>query len=404
MARSATEAVKAAATGRAEKKAPTIFDLFEDPRVKKALAAVAGKYLTPEAFLRLAINAIKKTPKLLQCDPHSLLGAFMTTAALDLEPNTVRQEAWLIPFENSRKVGAEWVKIMECQFQIGARGFVTLGYRSPLIKKLHAAAVYGGDVFEAEEGSEAFLRHRVGLDKRGPLRASYSFARLENGDMSSIVLPLSEIHKIRARSETWKTLTNRVENAQSDKDKRYNQNKLDDTPWVMWEGEMAAKSATKRHAKILPLHAGDPMQAAAQIDDDADAGIIDMGAMIDPDVVRSVVVDGGDAPRLEDDPSPGVGGEAFGTREQRETIDSETGEVKKTAPAAKKTASAPAPAPAPAAAKDPGGPSFTVAQYLTQVNDAKSKDDAATALDLARSEHGEASKPVQEAFLKKWGV
>mgnify|MGYP000090093164 CR=1 FL=1 len=139
--------LRAAATGQAPQPPKTIFSYLDDPRVKAGIAAVAGKYLTPERMLRLCVMAVKKTPKLAQCDPQTVLGAMMTSAALGLEPNTVQQQAFLIPYNTRRKVGNEWVDHLECQFQIGYRGFLTLMHRSPLIGSCQAEAIHEADRF-----------------------------------------------------------------------------------------------------------------------------------------------------------------------------------------------------------------------------------------------------------------
>src|SRR3546814_731473 len=89
-------------TGGAETPKTIIGYLRDDPRIEKGIAAVAGKYFTPEKFLSLAVNAVKKTPKLAMCDPQSVLGAFMASAALGLEPNTIQQQAFLIPYKKSK--------------------------------------------------------------------------------------------------------------------------------------------------------------------------------------------------------------------------------------------------------------------------------------------------------------
>ncbi len=110
----------------ATKSPPTIFDFLEHAEVKKGIAAVAGKYLTADRMLRLCVNAVKKTPRLAECDPKSVLGAMMTSAALGLEPNTVQQQAFLIPYKKRVKVGDNWIDTYDCQFQIGYRGLSPL--------------------------------------------------------------------------------------------------------------------------------------------------------------------------------------------------------------------------------------------------------------------------------------
>lgn len=290
---------------KAGNKAPakrTIFDLLEDPRMQKAIAAVAGQYFTADRFVRLAINAIRKTPKLAQCDPQSVLGAFMASAALGLEPNTVQQQAFLIPYDKrGRLPSGEWGVVgTECQFQLGYRGFITLAHRSPHIDNIFAEAIHEGDLFDHLMGSESFLKFKKELRDRGALVGSFCYTKLASGTELATVLPLEEIHKIRSRSETYNALIRNVENASDQKARSKAQQKLDETPWIMWEDDMAAKSAIKKHAKQLPLAAGEAISAAAALDDEGRT--IDLAAMADPDVARGVVHDGYAPPEPADEP------------------------------------------------------------------------------------------------------
>jgi recombination protein RecT len=295
-----SQALKAVATGQVARTPRTIFDYLDDKRVRDGLTAVAGKFLTADRMLKLCINAVKKTPLLMKCDPQTVLGAMMTSAALGLEPNTIQQQAFLIPYKKRVKVGNEWIDAYECQFQVGARGFVTLAYRSPYIKSLAAEAIHDGDVFEHELGSETFLRYAKTLRSRGPLIGAFSHVVLKEGGESACVLPLDEILKIRERSETFRALRRAIDTAESAKDKARAEEKFAETPWVMWEDDMATKSAIKKHAKLLPIASSDALLAAADIDNRGEAGgSIDLKALADPDAVRAVVGDGMEAPALE---------------------------------------------------------------------------------------------------------
>ncbi|MDS1141748.1 recombinase RecT [Pusillimonas sp. SM2304] len=303
-------------TGEAQPQRTILGYLRDDPRIEKGIAAVAGKYFTAEKFLSLAVNAVKKTPKLAMCEPQSVLGAFMASAALGLEPNTVQQQAFLIPYkksaprkdQNGRNVTGPdgkwvWDEIYECQFQVGYRGFITLAHRSPVIRSIQAEAIHAGDLFEHMVGTEAFLKYRKALKDRGDLIGAFSYVRLDGGDEMAVVLPLDEILKIRSKSETYNSLARKVEEADKQKEKQKAERNLEETPWVMWFDDMAAKSAIKKHAKQLPLTSGDPINAAAALDSGADANVIDLAAMADPDVAREVVENGYEPPALEDDPS-----------------------------------------------------------------------------------------------------
>jgi phage RecT family recombinase len=296
----------AARTEDTKLKPKTIFDLLADLRVQKGLADVASRYLDSERLLRLCVNAVKKTPKLARCDTGSLLGSMMTSAALGLEPNTVTQEAFLIPYENRRQIDGTWRTVTECQFQIGYRGWIRLADRAGY-RRLQAQAIHAGDLFEHVQGSEVFLKYRKALKERGALIGSFCHT-LRDGLELCTVLPLEEIHKIRGRSQTWRSLEKALRDAEAGGNEGAiikARQKYDDTPWVLWEDDMAAKSAIKKHCKTL---AGDgntqlratQLSAAASIEDMSLEGVLDLSAMTDPEVVKSTVEDGIDPPALED--------------------------------------------------------------------------------------------------------
>lgn len=416
-------ALRAAATGERPPESRTIYRLLSDPKIQAGLAAVAGKFMTKDRLLRLLINCVKKTPKLLECDPETVLGAMMTSCALGLEPNTVQQQAFLIPYERRTKKGDKWITVVDCQFQVGARGFVTLAYRSPEILLLDAAAVHDGDHFKHRRGSNAFLEYETALKDRGPLLASFSYVRLKNGAELSLVLPLDEILKIRGRSETFRALTLKVQNAQDEAERRKAQAKLDETPWVMWEDDMATKSAIKKHAKALPIAASDSFAVAASIDDQGDVGTLDLQAMADPDRARSAVTDASEVPAIENNASePLVSGEAFGgTARQAETVarggaqqQAEQHTQQQAAgpaarPAMKRATGKPAATPAPAAPTPASARAALTQAALTDYCDQVAKvprdrDEALQTLDLARSELNEADFGiVTAAFHERWG-
>ena len=89
-----------------------------EPAIKKALPSV----ITPERFTRMVMTAISSNPKLAECTPASFCGAMMQAAQLGLEPNTPLGQAYLIPYRNHGK--------LECQYQTGYKGLITLAYRS----------------------------------------------------------------------------------------------------------------------------------------------------------------------------------------------------------------------------------------------------------------------------------
>lgn len=386
-----TNQLRAAATGQATPAPKTIYEYLEDSRVKQGIAAVAGKFLTPDRMLRLCVMAVKKTPKLAACDPTTVLGAMMTSAALGLEPNTVQQQAFLIPYNSRRKVGNQWVDVLECQFQIGYRGFLTLAYRSPQIQVMQADAIHEHDAWDHTLGSQTMLRYSKSLRERGALIGAFSWARINDQGESACVLPLEEIEKIRGRSETYRALMRGVEMAQDEQARNKAELKLLETPWVMWADDMAAKSAIKKHAKMLPIASNDALAVAAEIDARGEAGALDLRSMTSVEQVREVIDEGGEPPALEDhSEDQAASREGFGTTQRRQA-DPEPAQQGQSAatPAATKGKGKAAATPAPAAdqSQGRGGPApRTYAQIAEAINKLPdgARDEALLELDGAR--------------------
>ena len=386
-----TNQLRAAATGQATPAPKTIYEYLEDSRVKQGIAAVAGKFLTPDRMLRLCVMAVKKTPKLAACDPTTVLGAMMTSAALGLEPNTVQQQAFLIPYNTRRKVGNQWVDVLECQFQIGYRGFLTLAYRSPQIQVMQADAIHEHDAWDHTLGSQTMLRYSKSLRERGALIGAFSWARINDQGESACVLPLEEIEKIRGRSETYRALMRGVEMAQDEQARNKAELKLLETPWVMWADDMAAKSAIKKHAKMLPIASNDALAVASEIDARGEAGALDLRSMTSVEQVREVIDEGGDPPALEDHTEEQAASrEGFGTTQRRQA-DPEPAQQGQSAatPAATKGKGKAAATPAPAAdqSQGRGGPApRTYAQIAEAINKLPdgARDEALLELDGAR--------------------
>jgi len=273
----------------------SVADILNSAATAGKLAAVATKFLPAERLLRLAISAVRKTPLLAQCDPATFMGAIMSSSTLGLEPNTPQQLAYLIPYKARRNVRGDWVDVYECQFQIGYRGFIDLMYRQPYIVEVHSEAVRANDTFDAEKGTTTFLRHKKALVDRGDIVGSFCFTKLKDGQ-SFTVLDRDQIDKARSKSETFNALNRRLDDATSENDRKKAQAKLNETPWVMWDDDMAAKTAIKKHGKALRL-APDVALAA---DIDGIGGVsIDLSRMADPDFAKAAR-DGGETVVVEE--------------------------------------------------------------------------------------------------------
>jgi len=141
-------------------------------------------------FVSSIIQSARKIPKLYQCERTSLLNAFMTMAQLGLMPSDVSGEAYVIPYDNNRKVGDKWEKITEAQFQLGYQGLVTLFYRSGA-KEIVAEIVYEKDDFSYKNG---IIEHNpdVFSEDRGKAKGAYVIVKLGTG---------GSVHKVMSKKE-----------------------------------------------------------------------------------------------------------------------------------------------------------------------------------------------------------
>ena len=201
---------------------------IESPAFKDAVAKVLPKILPPDRFVRVAITAMTRTPKLRECDRASFFSAMLSLAQTGLEPDGRR--AHLIPFEN-RKRG-----VVECQLIIDYKGLAELAMRSGLLSYLHADVVRDGDVFDYSLGEiRQHVPHYLRRDqdkpeKAGSVFAAYAVARFKDGSAKAEVMSVDEVNAIRARSRAGQS-----------------------GPWVTDWNEMAKKTAFRRLSKWLPL-------------------------------------------------------------------------------------------------------------------------------------------------------
>lgn len=168
------------------KEAKTVLDLLDRqrPEIEKLLHGVASS----ERFNRTVMTELRRTPKLYECDPLSVIGAVMLAAQLGLEPGPLGH-VYLVPFKR------------ECQFVLGYKGMVDLAYRSGLVKDVGTGIVYEGDAFEWRAGTRPFLDHTpAGPPAEREWTHAYAVARLKSGGTVFRVIFPEDYEKAKARS------------------------------------------------------------------------------------------------------------------------------------------------------------------------------------------------------------
>ncbi len=205
--------------------------------------AIAGRlpsHMSADRFVKIAVTAAAKSPKILQCNPESVMLSIMAAAEIGLEPGGSLGEGYLVPYGST------------CQFIPGYRGLISLARRSGQIVSLEAHAVYAEDAFEVEFGLECKLSHKPSMAKeRGDIVAVYAIARLVGGGIQYDYMTRSEVDDIRKRSRAGTS-----------------------GPWVTDFAEMAKKTVIRRLFKMLPVST-EMLSKALELQAQAESGDFD---------------------------------------------------------------------------------------------------------------------------------
>lgn len=214
---------------------------------KGTLAAVLPKHVGADRMLKIALGALRTTPKLMNCSVESLMGAVVHCSQLGLEPNTPLGHAYLIPFENRRK------GITEVQIVLGYKGLIDLARRSGQIVSIAAHEVCQHDDFEYSYGLNETLTHKPKLGARGPVIAFYAVAKLVGGGHAFEVMSADQINEIRDASQNYKFAREKSS-----------------TVWGQHYAEMGRKTVLRRLVKYLPVSI--ELAQAATLDEASSVG------------------------------------------------------------------------------------------------------------------------------------
>ncbi len=212
--------------------ASDIKSLLNGDAMKRQFALALPKICPPDRFMRVALTALNKNPKLLECKKESLLQCLMTCAELGIEPDGRR--AHLIPYNS--KTG------MQCQMIIDYKGKIELAMRSGLVAKIHADKICENDIFEYNCGE--IIRHTIDFrSDRGRAYAYYCIITNKDGTSKAEVMTLKEIQDIRKRSKAG-----------------------DYGPWQTDFDEMAKKTCFHRASKWIQL--SPELRRAEEVEDE----------------------------------------------------------------------------------------------------------------------------------------
>ena len=122
------------------------------------IARALPKSMDADTFTRIALTTMKTSDVLAECNPRTYISCLMLCAQLGFEPGPLGR-VYFVP--RKVKVNANGREFWDNQvtFQIGYQGWIELARRSKEIRRVECRAVYPGDEFSFEYGSNQHLRH-----------------------------------------------------------------------------------------------------------------------------------------------------------------------------------------------------------------------------------------------------
>jgi recombination protein RecT len=161
------------------------------PMFAQIMAPLRRYGVDPDRIIRSVVISCERTPKLLGCTPVSIIQAATTGAMLGLEADGVTGQGYLLPFKRR----AQWVT--------GYKGYNTLADRNGLA--INGAVVREGDlIWDYEEGTNGFVRHKKKLDNEGRIIAAWAEATAPGRAANRKILGRKDIDAVRERSKAAK--------------------------------------------------------------------------------------------------------------------------------------------------------------------------------------------------------
>ena len=197
----------------------TIKQQLASPAFKNEVQKALPKHITSERFIRVALTAVNRTPKLLECTQTSLFKCLLDCSSLGIEPDGRR--AYLIPFGK------------ECTLIISYMGLIELCKRNGDVSNVFGAVVRQNDFFEYDLGTERKITHRPVLKDRGEILGAYAVVSFKDGEKDFEFMDLGELHEIRNNSQGYKSAI------------RYSKTH----PWIEHGPEMMKKTTIRRLLK-----------------------------------------------------------------------------------------------------------------------------------------------------------
>lgn len=233
---------------------------FFDTHQTDLMNSLQSTEVSPDRLRSAFVNAVIRTPELLDADSGSLLSALLNCSADGLIPDDREATIQIYNTKVTVKGGPDkWIK--KAQYMPMVQGIRKRARELAGIDAIDAACVYENDDFDYAEGDNPFLTHkpaRLGQD-RGKIIGVYAIFR--GSDRSIIhreVMDRATIDQIRKASKS-----------------------PDSPAWKYWFSEMARKCPVRRGSKSVPSLPDSLRQIIERGDEDFDFNRSSSPATID---------------------------------------------------------------------------------------------------------------------------
>lgn len=204
MTQQATTQVVPTATSQAgqivkqPKKVDVLKNMLNAESVQAQFKNALGK--SSGTFVASVIDLYNSDSNLQLCEPKAVVMEALKAAVLHLPINKALGYAFIIPFNNSKKIkffddkGVErerWEKVMEPTFQMGYKGLIQLAMRTGQYRTLNADAVYEGELRKVNKltGEIAFDGERTS-DK---VVGYFCYFELLNGFAKTLYMTVEQV-------------------------------------------------------------------------------------------------------------------------------------------------------------------------------------------------------------------
>jgi recombination protein RecT len=192
-----------------------------------ARIANINKMVRWEEESQFALQAVKNSKRLQDCELQTIQDAIINVAAVGLTLNPAHGYAYLVP--EAVKVGTEYRQV--CQLRVSFKGLIKLAGDAGVAQWVRADVVKKNDTFTFNGAWNLPTHEMDPFGDRGPSIGVYCTIRTFSGDYLTEVAPWSEVLKAKAAAKTKNV-------------------------WDQWEDEMAKKFIIKRAAKQWPKGGG----------------------------------------------------------------------------------------------------------------------------------------------------